>query len=212
MQAISTGKYGARWNPGHNTPARYVIYLVQALIAIALSWLGVVFTPASFAGVGFLYWAEAFIVLFTLWWGVWGMLGTYIGTVVGAGLFTGLPLKTSLLFAVSDLVAVVVAFMIYRGYSSRHNVSPFGADILGKTRAFWLFVLWIVIITNVIGGVVGIGALLWTGALNASNYLLAFGAWVIGDAVILIIFLPVASKYLTPILARHNLLTEGLFS
>ena len=72
--------------------------------------------------------------------------------------------------------------------------------------------IWLLIITNIVGGVIGIGSLLWTHDLNASNYLLAFGAWVIGDAVMLIIFLPITSKYITPILARHNLLTEGLFS
>ena len=140
------------------------------------------------------------------------MLGTYIGTVLGAGLFTGLPLATSLLFGFSDLVAVAIAFVIYRIYSSRHNVSPFGADILGKTRAFWLFTVWIVLITNIVGGILGVGTLYLTGTLTASNALPAFGAWVIGDAIMLIIFLPITSRYLTPALARRNLLTEGLFS
>ena len=209
---MSPGRYGLAWNPGRNTPARYGLFAMQIIVVIVLSWLGIMLSPISFAGVGLFYWAEAFIVLFTLWWGVWGVVGTYIGTVVGAGLFTGLPLTTSLALGISDTVAVIIAFVIYRSYASKHNVSPFGTDILGKSRALWLFILWIVLITNVIGGFIGVSVLLQAGAISTGEYLPALGAWIIGDAIMLLIFLPVMSRYITPALARRNLLTEGWFS
>lgn len=209
---MSPSGYGLAWNPGRNTPARYGIFVVQAVIAIILSWLGVTLSPVSFAGIGLFYWAEAFIILFTLWWGIWGMIGTYIGTVIGAGLFTGLPLSISLIFGISNTIAVVIAFVIYRNDASKHNISPFGADILNKPRALGLFFLWIVLITNVIGGFIGVSILVQTGAIAASNYLPALGAWIIGDAIMLLIFLPIVSRYLTPILMRRNLLVEGWVS
>ncbi len=205
----SLSRYGLAWNPGKNTPARYGLFVLQALIAIMLSYLGVVFSPVSFAGVGLFYWAEAFIVLFTLWWGVWGMIGTYIGTVVGAGIFTGISLPVAIVFGISDTIAVITAFIIYRSDAAKHNVSPFAADILQKPRALGLFFFWLIIITNMIGGFLGVSILFEAGLISAAQYLPALGAWIIGDAIMLIIFLPVTSKYVTPLLMRHNLLTEG---
>ena len=169
-------------------------------------------SPVSFVGVGIFYWAEAFIILFTLWWGLWGAIGTYIGTVIGAGILSGLSVPAALVFGISDTIAVLIAFVIYRSYASKHNVSPFGADILSKSRALGLFFLWIMLITNVIGGFIGVSILLQTGVISSSEFLSAFGAWVIGDAIMLLIFLPVTSKFITPVLARHNLLTEGWVS
>ncbi|MCL4389160.1 MAG: MASE1 domain-containing protein [Candidatus Marsarchaeota archaeon] len=206
-------RYTLQWRSGKkNTPLQYGIYAIQILIIIGLSWLGVVFTPFSYAGVGLFYWAEAFIILFTLWWGLWGMISTYVGTVIGAGILTHLPLGTSLLFALGDLIPVLLAFVIYRNYSAKHSVSPFGSDILGNTRALGLFFLWLVVITNILGGIIGVGMLVLTGSLHAYEYLPASIAWVAGDAIMLLIFLPPTSKFLTPILERHHLLTEGLVS
>ncbi len=205
-------RYGFAWNPGKNTPARYGLFVLQAAIAVVLSYLGVVFSPVSFVGVGLFYWAEAFIMLFTLWWGIWGVAGTYIGTFIGAGVLTGISTPTALLFGLSDTVAVIISFMIYRAYASKHNISPFGADILHKPRALGLFILWIVVITNVIGAFIGVTILQIAGLITASNYLPALGIWIIGDAIMLLVFMPVTSKFVTPVLAKHGLVTEGWFS
>ena len=199
-----------RWRSGRSTPPALVaIYVAQGVALIALSWLGIVASPVAIVGVGVLYWAEAFLVMFTLWWGIYGVVGTYVGTVLGAGLLTGIPLVPSLLFGLSDTVAAVVAFLVYRGYAGPRGLSPWGSDVLRNRRATVLFVLLTLIGVNAVGALLGVPTLIAFGLIPASQFAYVLPAWMLGDALMLAVFFPPLTAYLTPALAKRGWLNEG---
>uniref|UniRef100_A0A7V3RDY6 MASE1 domain-containing protein n=1 Tax=Mesoaciditoga lauensis TaxID=1495039 RepID=A0A7V3RDY6_9BACT len=203
--------YTLGWNPGKITTTKYVLYAVQIAVVILLSWLGAVATPVVGPGIGFLYWAYPFFVVFTLWWGFWGILGAWIGSVVGAGLLTGLPIIPSLLFSVGDFVPALLIFLLYRGYLVNHGIDPFGRDIFISARATTWFVVWVMGITNIFGGMWGVWVLTILGFVPVKAYWLGAGLWIVGDAIVLIL-MPFLSRYLTPIVERFGLLNKGWIS
>ena len=204
--------YGLRWNPNKNiTSTQYALYAVQIAVVILLSWLGTIATPVVGPGIGFLYWAYPFFVLFTLWWGMWGVLGAFLGSVVGAGLLTGLPILPALGFSIGDFIPAILIFLLYRGYLIKRDVDPFGRDILSKPKSAAWFVFWVMGITNVIGGLWGVWILTVLGFVPLHAYWFGASLWIIGDAIVLLM-MPFMSKYLTPIVERYGLLTKGWIS
>lgn len=201
-------KYTAKWNPmGKVTTTNFVMYAVQFAALIVLSWAGTVSSVIVGPGIG-LYWPYPFYILFVLWFGAWGIFGVYFGSVIGGGLLTGASLLQALTVNLSNLIPVLLIFLLYRIYMTRIGRDPFGKDILNnKLAAFW-FVIWVMIITNVIGGLIGVWGLIQFGALPSSAFNLALITWVAGDIIVLIAF-PFLSKYLTPIAERYGLLTHG---
>ena len=186
---------------------KYTVYILQIVLVIALSYLGVKDTPFV-QGIGLLYWAYPVFVLFTLWWGIWGVAGAYIGSLVGAGLFAGLSPAVSILFSTGDLVAAILILILYRStILKKQSISPYGSDILSNPKAFAWFISWIVVVTNVLGGLIGVTILLELGFVTAATYSLNLGVWIVGDAIVLILF-PFLSKCLTPIMERKGLLQK----
>lgn len=204
--------YSLKWNPRKSiTTTQYALYAVQIAVVILLSWMGTVMTPVVGPGIAFLYWAYPFFVLFTLWWGMWGILGAWIGSVVGAGMLTGLPIIPSLTFSIGDLVPALLIFILYRGYLVKHGVDPFGKDILHSFKSAAWFVFWVMGVTNIIGGLWGVWVLTGLGFVPVNAYWIGAGLWIIGDAIVLIL-MPFMSRYLTPIVERYGLLTRGWVS
>ncbi|MEM0094666.1 MAG: hypothetical protein QXF41_00720 [Candidatus Micrarchaeaceae archaeon] len=212
VSASPFSRYTLRWAPGGKlTTAQYALFAIQMAVVILLSWLGTVATPVVGPGIGFLYWAYPFFVVFTLWWGIWGIIGAWLGCVVGSGLLTGLPIIPSLAFSLGDFLPALLIFLLYRGYLAKHNVDPLGRDILSnKVAAAW-FIFWVVGITNIIGGMWGVWVLVQLNFVPANAYWLGAGLWILGDAIVLIIA-PFLSKYLTPIVERYGLVNQGWFS
>ncbi len=196
---------------GKNTTTQYALYAIQIAVVILLSWLGVIATPVVGPGIGLLYWAYPFFIVFTWWWGLWGVIAAFLGCFIGAGLLTGLPVIPSLAFSVGDFVPALLTLTFYRGFLKKIGVDPLGRDILtNKKAAFW-FVLWVMGITNIIGGLWGVWMLVVLGIVPPSAYWLGSALWIIGDAIVLIIA-PFLSKALTPIVERYGLIAKGLIS
>jgi len=196
---------------GKNTTTQYALYAIQIAVVILLSWLGVIATPVVGPGIGLLYWAYPFFIVFTWWWGLWGVIAAFLGCFIGAGLLVGLPVIPSLAFSVGDLVPALLTLIFYRGFLKKIGVDPLGRDILtNKKAAFW-FVVWVMGITNIIGGLWGVWMLVVLGIVPPSAYWFGSALWIIGDAIVLIIA-PFLSKALTPIVERFGLITKGLIS
>ena len=198
--------YTLRWNPKHKiTTTQYALYAVQFAALIILSWAGTISTAGFVMGI---YWPEAFYVLFVLWWGWWGIAAVYLGSVIGGGLLTGAPLLQALSVNTCNLASVLLIFLIYRTIITKSGLDPFGRDILSnKLAAFW-FLFWIMGVTNIINGIIGVFFLIQFGAIPASTFYLSTGLWILGDAIALILF-PFLTKYLTPIVERSGLLVRG---
>lgn len=203
--------YGLAWSPrGRVTTTQYALYAVQLAALIIISWFSTVSSTVVGPGIG-LYWATPFLVLFTLWWGGWGILGSYVGSVVGGGLLTGAPLLQALTVNICNLIPLILIFVLYRGYLARTGVDPMGRDIFNSRKAAFWFVFWIMLVTNAVQGLIGVGGLVIFGAVPPASFLVALGAWIVGNIIVLIAF-PFMSRYLTPVVERYGLLTRGWVS
>lgn len=204
--------YTLKWNSGGNiTTTQYVLYAIQIAVVILLSWLGVIATPVVGPGIGFLYWAYPFFVVFTLWWGLWGVIAAGIGCFIGAGLLTGMPLIPSLAFSVGDFVPALLILIFYRGVLAKRGIDPLGRDILKSKKAMLWFAVWVMGITNVIGGIWGVWVLTILGFVPKNAFWIGAGLWILGDAIVLLIA-PFLAVSLTPIVRRYGLLAKGLIS
>ncbi len=184
---------------------RYSTYIIQILIVIVLSYLGMAFGGKVAGGVSIFYWAYPFFILFTLYWGVWGIAGAYLGSVIGAGLFSGLSPSTSIIFGAGDLIAALLVYLIYSSSMLRkRGVSAYGYDIYNNRRSAAWFFAWVIVVSNIIGGLIGVTALLELGSITPGGYFLTFGTWVVGNALLLLIF-PALSEWLTPMLKSNGL-------
>jgi integral membrane sensor domain MASE1 len=101
--------------------------------------------------------------------------------------------------------------IFYRGVLSKRGIDPLGRDILkGGMAAFW-YAVWVMGITNIIGGMWGVWTLTWLGFVPLKAYWLGASLWIIGDAIVLLIA-PFLITFLTPIVRRYGLLAKGLLS
>lgn len=208
-QSKDYSRYTLKWRgTGKASTTQIALYAIQMAAVILLSWLGATVTPVVGPGIGFLYWAYPFFVVFTLWWGIWGIIGAWIGSVIGAGLLVGSSIIASLGFSLGDFVPALLIFVLYRGFLSKHNIDPLGRDILSSRKALAWFIVWIMGITNIIGGLWGVWFLVYLGYVSPSEYWLGATLWITGDAIVLIIA-PFLARSLTPIVERYGLINTG---
>ncbi len=212
MGYLSSNEYSLKFfGGGKLSTTQYTLFAIQIAVVILLSWLGVIATPVVGPGIGFLYWAYPFFIVFTWWWGLWGVLAAFIGCFIGAGLLTGLPLIPSLAFSLGDFVPALLVLLFYRGFLKRIGIDPLGRDITkNKMSAFW-FAIWVMGITNIIGGMWGVWVLVQLGFVPANAYWYGAGLWILGDAIVLLIA-PFLARALTPIVERFGLTTKGIIS
>ncbi len=210
-QSKDYSRYTLKWRGSSKlTTTQYALFAIQMAVVILLSYLGVIATP-YIAGIGFLYWAYPFFIVFTLWWGIWGIAGAYVGSVVGAGLMTGLPIIPALLFSIGDLVPAALVFILYRGYLAKHNIDPLGKDITSNPKALGWFIFWVIGVTNIIGGLWAVWNLVQLGFVPAHAYWYGALIWIIGDSIVLIMA-PFISRGITPIVERYGLVNTGWVS
>ncbi len=147
---------------------QYVLYAVQIAAIIILSYLSVAVIPLSYAGISIFYFVYPFFLVFTMWWGAWGMLGAYVGCVVGAGVLVGTGPVPSILYSISDLIPPLIAFVIYRGFLANRGIDPLWRDLTDKevagvktkrVQAWVWFILLNGVVLNLISGVIGVGVL-----------------------------------------------------
>ena len=65
-----------KWGRGEPvSTTQYVLYAVQIAAVIILSYLSVVLLgPLSYSGISLFYFVYPFFLVFTMWWGIWGIL------------------------------------------------------------------------------------------------------------------------------------------
>ena len=115
---------------------QYVLYAVQIAAIIILSYLSVsLLGPLSYSGISLFYFVYPFFLVFTMWWGIWGIGAAYIGCVLGAGLMVGLGVVPSLAYSISDFIPPLVAFVVWRGVLANRGYDPLWRDLTEKEIA-----------------------------------------------------------------------------
>lgn len=183
---------------GLRAPLPLYIALFFLLICInALVAKFVVFSFQIAPGVSSLYAVVACMILFTLWFGIWGAGAAYIGCFIGAGLLSDISPEVAVFWSVADLVQVIIPLLAFRLAKS----DP--ALLNGKNLVILIF--FGCIINNLAGAVWGSWSLAAGGEIPWDALIPTLTGWFIGNFIVCIIILPPALYLITPFLRDHEL-------
>lgn len=172
-------------------PTYSFVILTFALILIntALAWISVKFVPAGSGGVALVYIAVAFMILFTLWFGAYGAIAAYVGTLLAGVMSTASLLKhpeIAAIWAVAGLLQVLIPLVAVR---------MFEVDLTLENRRDWtIILLFAVLINNLVGAAWGAFTLSLLGPVNITG---AFSTWLVGNIIITILIVPLALRSCT---------------
>jgi integral membrane sensor domain MASE1 len=202
-------EYGLKWNPNPPvTVPQLVAYALATGIYTILAWLGVIGLPIGIAGVSAFFVAVGFGVPFAMWFGFWGLVMGFIGTTVGAGILSGLPVPVALAFGIGDVVLYGSLLLLYRGLAPRFKVDPLGRDVY-TLRGFIFFFIAAANIPQILGGIYGVGILYVFGFVPTEALgITLLGFW-IGNVIVVTVIAPILLRLLGPVVERFGLTNHG---
>jgi hypothetical protein len=166
-----------------------ILALVLILINTALSWISVTFLKAGTMGVSSLYIAVAFMILFTLWFGAYGAIAAYVGTLLAGVISTASLLKhpeIAVIWAVAGLLQVLIPLVAVR---------MFEVDLTLENRRDWVIILlFAVLLNNLVGAAWGAYTL---SLLGPVNFGMTFSTWLVGNIIVTLLIVPLALRFLT---------------
>jgi len=178
-----------------------ILTFVLIIVNTLLAWLSVKIFPASADGVSLIYIAVAFMILFTLWFGAYGAIAAYIGTLLGGMLSTASLQQhpeVAVLWAVAGLLQVLIPLVAVR---------VFEVNLTMESRRDWTVVLLFgVLINNVIGAGLGAFAL---SLITSGTMAGIFSTWLIGNIIVTILIVPASLRFLTGKVQRSKLFVRN---
>jgi hypothetical protein len=165
------------------------LILINSLLAWFSLLVSHIISPSLPAGVALIPIAAAFMLVFALWYGMYGAIAAYVGCFIGSGLFSGMPATVAIYFSLAGLWQVLIPLTAFRIFDV--NVG------MESNRDLFHLVLFGVILNNVIGAAWGSVALAIGGVMGWSQVLSVFTTWLIGTAVVTIIIVPLVLRRYT---------------
>jgi hypothetical protein len=181
-----------------------ILTLVLIVINVILARLAIAALPASAAGVSVLYVAVGVMILATLWFGAYGAIAAYVGTLVGAGLLAGtpsIPPAIAIFWSIAGLLQVLIPLVAFRSFE---------ADPALENRRDWtiLFVFGI-LLNNIVGAVWGAGTLALGGVIQSGELGGVMFTWLIGNIIVCLLIVPLGLRFLTPKVRRSKLFVKN---
>ncbi|MGB7789427.1 hypothetical protein [Methanoregula sp.] len=180
-----------------------ILTLILIVVDTFLALISVKLIPAAAGGpVSPLFIAVAFMILFTLWFGAYGAIAAYVGTLVGAGLlaadsFSQHP-EIAILWAVAGLLQVLIPLVAVRS---------FDVDLaMENPRDLTYVLIFGVIVNNLVGAAWGTWTLALAQTVNTGSI---FGTWLIGNIIVTILIVPLALKHFTPKVRKSKLFVKN---
>jgi hypothetical protein len=165
------------------------IFPALVLINTILARFGVIARPIGLGCSG-LYFSVAFMIVFALWFGGWGVLAAYIGCYLGAGWLGGMPHGVNLYWSLADVWQVIIplaAFRILR------------ADVgLRTKRDFSVFIGFGRLLNNLAGAAWGASTLALGGLAAWHDVPGIFAGWLVGNLIVTMAITPLLLRYGTP--------------
>ena len=177
-------------------PTYSFLLLVIGLILIntLLAWLSLQvshrISPSLPTSVSMIFIAAAFMLIFTLWFGMYGAIAAYAGSFIGSGLLSGMPVTVALYFSLANFWQVLIPLIAFRIFDVHVGME--------STRDLFHLVLFGTILNNVIGAAWGSVSLAIAGIDTWSQVPSAFLAWFIGNIIVTIIIVPLVLRHFTP--------------
>ena len=78
------------------------LILINTLLAGFSLWLSHLISPSLSTHVAVLYIAAAFMLIFALWFGMYGAIAAYVGCFFGSGLLSGMPISVAIYFSLAS--------------------------------------------------------------------------------------------------------------
>jgi len=184
-------------------PTYSFLFLVIALIIIntCLSRLAIIITPAGENGVAVIYFPIAIMILFTLWFGVYGAIAAYVGNFFGAGLLSGVPFEVSIYWSFAVLWQVLIPLIAFRVFDANVGIE--------NSRDLFHLVLFGVILNNIVGAAWGAYTLAAGNIIPESQVMGTFSTLVVGNIVVTLLIVPLALRHFTPKVRKSKLFVKS---
>lgn len=187
----------------HLKPTYSFLFLVIGLIIIntCLSRLAIIITPAGENGVAVIYFPIAIMLLFTLWFGVYGAIAAYVGNFFGAGLLSGVPFEVSIYWSFATLWQVLIPLIAFRVFDVNVGIE--------NSRDLFHLVLFGVILNNIVGAAWGAYTLAAGNIIPESQVMGTFSTLVVSNIVVTLLIVPLALRYFTPKVRKSKLFVKS---
>jgi hypothetical protein len=184
-------------------PTYTFVFLTLGLIIIniILARLSVIALPLGGAsGVSVIYVAVAFMILFTLWFGAYGAIAAYVGTLVGSGLLGNIPPVVAIYWSIAGLLQVLFPLVAFRAFE---------VDLSLENRRDWtILLLFGVLINNIVGAAWGAITLAAGGVIQPGEIGGVLFAWLLGNIIVTLLIVPIALRRLTPRIEKSKLFVK----
>ena len=158
-------------------------------------------SPAGATGVAWGYFAIAFMIVFTLWFGAYGAIAAYVGGFLGAGVLSGISPEVSLYWSLSNLWQVLIPLVAFR---------VFEADVgIENRRDLFHLILFGVILNNVVGAAWGSITMAVGSIIEPSQIMSVFTPWLLGNMIITIIIVLPVLHYCTPRIRKSKVFVRN---
>lgn len=178
------------------------IFLLLTIINTILAAFAIISFPQG-PGISALYLAIGFEIAFTLWFGMYGAIATYCGSVITGILISGFSPEFSLIWSAVNFFQVLLPLLAFRNFQG--NIS------LNTKRDFGIYLCFGVILNNILGAFLGNGLLALTGAVTSSDLPRFIAIWFVGNLIVVLIITTTLLRYATPALAAKGLLVKGFW-
>jgi hypothetical protein len=170
----------------------FLLVCINALVARF-----VVFTFGIAPGSSSVYLVVALMVVFTLWFGMYGAVAAYAGCFIGAGVLGGIPPIINLVWSLADFWQVLIPLIAFRYFDADPALKSWRD--LGILAVFGIF------LNNIAGAAWGSLTLATGGIIPWSGTVPVFFGWLAGNIIVSIVLIPAILFLLTPVIQDHDL-------
>lgn len=184
-----------------------ILTLVLIVINTILARISVIALPGGVGGISVLYVAVAFMILFTLWFGAYGAIAAYAGTLIGSGLLASdpaIPAGVAIYWSIAGLLQVLIPLVALR---------TFEVDLSLENRRDWtLLLLFGVLINNIVGAAWGAYTLALGNVITTGEVGNVFFLWLVGNIIVTILIVPIALRHFTPKVRKSKLFVKDYWN
>ncbi|MGC9444048.1 MAG: hypothetical protein ACP5E9_03830 [Candidatus Methanospirareceae archaeon] len=175
------------------------LFFVLTLINALLVRYGELFKPGEF-GLPGIYLAVGVMIAFGLWFGLWGVLAAFAGYLIGARLPAGMLATVGIALGFADFVEVLIPVLAFQLFAAN--------AALRSRRDFQVFLAFGWLINNLLGALIGSGAVLLFGVIPAELFPTSFFEWLIGNLIVTLLITTVLLRLVTPLVRSAGLFVE----
>ncbi|WP_269850485.1 hypothetical protein [Methanosarcina horonobensis] len=102
------------------------------------------------------------MIVFALWYGIWGVLSAYLGCMIGAGVLADMPFSLNVIWSTADLWQALIPLTAF---------AYFKANIRLRTKRDWgIFLLFGCFLNNLIGALWGALTIVVVGMVPGTEF------------------------------------------